>query len=116
GAGVVREELVGPEVGGRADVRAAVDVRAEVTVVLHDEAAHSAPGALETEDRAVAGRHQCGGAAPLVRARHDPDGIIHGYARDRRARCREDLSLRMAPATRNPRVARRLAHSGARRG
>src|SRR5207247_3977486 len=77
-AAVLGEELVRPEIERRADVRATVDIRAVAAIVVHDEAVHGAPGALDTEGRALTGRHRRGDAAPLVRARHGPDGIISG--------------------------------------
>src|SRR5438876_1223670 len=82
---VLAEELVRPQVERGTDVRTAVDVRAVAAVMIHDEAVHGAPGALESKRCAVTGRHRRGGAAPLVGARHGPDGIIPAYARDRRA-------------------------------
>src|SRR5439155_692007 len=46
-AAVLGEELVGPEVEGGADVRAAVDVRVVFAVVIDDESLDTAPAALD---------------------------------------------------------------------
>src|SRR5439155_1011382 len=115
GAAVLREELVRPEVEGRPDVGAPVDVRVVAAVEVDDEAAHAAPAALETERRRAAWRQARRRAAPLPGSRHGSHVTIGVCARDRRPGRDEDLQVGLAQPDPHGRAARRVAHRRARR-